>query len=411
MTDSARTRRSLRTQLVIELTLLLAGALVVPIVVLTRSAVLSSIDRPFWLTLAFAGDVVAFAIAAWLLLRRTLVRPLRELSRAADCLSTPRGLAAAASELEETQELGMAIERMAARVIDDQRDRLRSEKVASTSRLSATVAREIGDALGIMLDNLHLLRKQLLGRAAPSQDLELLATLERESVRLENLAHGLRDYARGKPVTATTVDVEEIIRSSVADLRARGLLETVNVVLELPGAPVHLLATRPDLEQLMTALLVNAVDAMNGRGQIVVRLERAARFTLREPASRRADDGSGDTIEHAPSSRVQRWLATNDAAEIAKIIVADAGPGVPAALAERIFDPFFTTKPPGKGSGLGLAIGARTVENFRGAIWVTTAREGGASFHLLFPIVPATVPARSGKRRLTPAATRRPVPR
>jgi signal transduction histidine kinase len=208
----------------------------------------------------------------------------------------------------------------------------------------------------------------------------------------------------------TSVDVEEIIRSSVADLRERGILDAVDVILELTGAPVHLLATRPDLEQLMKALLVNAVDAMNGRGQIVVRLERAARFTLREPASRRADDGSGDTVAHPPSSRVQRWLATNDAAEIAKIIVADGGPGVPAALTERIFDPFFTTKPPEKGSGLGLAIATRTVENFRGAIWVTTAREGGAAFHLLFPIVPATIPARSGKLRLTPAATRHPVP-
>jgi signal transduction histidine kinase len=149
---------------------------------------------------------------------------------------------------------------------------------------------------------------------------------------------------------------------------------------------------------------------MNGQGRVVVRLERAARFTLREPATRRAD-ATGETLEHPPSTRAQRWLATNDAAEIAKIIIADSGPGVPEALAERIFDPFFTTKPPGKGSGLGLAIATRTVENFRGAIWVTTAREGGAAFHLLFPVAPAAMPTRLRKRRLTPVATRRPIGR
>jgi signal transduction histidine kinase len=74
-----------------------------------------------------------------------------------------------------------------------------------------------------------------------------------------------------------------------------------------------------------------------------------------------------------------------------RIIVADSGPGVAPELTERIFEPFFTTKPPGRGTGLGLAIVARIVENFRGTVWVTHAREGGAAFHVLFPIVvPAT---------------------
>jgi signal transduction histidine kinase len=79
---------------------------------------------------------------------------------------------------------------------------------------------------------------------------------------------------------------------------------------------------------------------------------------------------------------------------------------VPRELAEHIFDPFFTTKPAGKGTGLGLAIVSRIVDNFQGTIWVTTAREGGAAFHVLFPIValPAdakTAPA-ANRRRPTP---------
>jgi two-component system, NtrC family, sensor kinase len=400
----------LRTALVIQLTLLVTGALVLPAALLARHGALLSPDRRLPLGLAVAADITIFAAATWFLLRRALVQPLRALAGATDRVSTDQRLPVAASPLQELQEVGAAIDRMAARVIDDHTDRLRVEKAASTSRLSATVARAIGDSLGVMLANIHLLRKQLLRRAAPAQDLELLATLERESARLENLVQGLRDYARGRPVTMTQVDIEEIVRSAVANLHARGVLESVDVALELTGAPVQILATRADLEQLFVALLVNAVDAMNGQGRIIVRLERAARFTLREPATRRGD-ASTEAVEHPPSSRAQRWLASNDAAEIAKIIVADSGPGVPAALAERIFDPFFTTKPPGKGGGLGLAIATRTVENFRGAIWVTTAREGGAAFHLLFPIAPAVMQSRLRKRRLTPVATRRPIAR
>ena len=410
MTASVPRARPLRTELVIQLTLLLIGALLLPAVLLAWPGTLLAIDRRLSLGLLIGADVIIFAGATWLFLERALVKPLRNLAGATDGASATQRLTIGAAPYAELREVGGAIERMAARVIDDQSDRLRAEKTASTSRLSATVARALGDSLGVMLGNIHLLRQQLLRRAAPVQDLELLATLERESARLETLVRGLRDFARGRPVTMTQVDIEEIIRSVVADLRARGVLEGVDVVLELTGGPVPILATRADCEQLFVALLGNAVDAMNGSGRIVVRLERAARFTLREPASRRSDTGS-DAVGHPPSSRAQRWLATNDAAEIAKIIVADSGPGVPAALAERIFDPFFTTKPLAKGSGLGLAIVSRVVENFRGAIWVTTAREGGAAFHLLLPIVAAVRPFRLRKRRLTPAMSWRPITR
>jgi signal transduction histidine kinase len=147
---------------------------------------------------------------------------------------------------------------------------------------------------------------------------------------------------------------------------------------------------------------------MNGEGRLLVRLERAARFTLRRTAIRRDLIGTDAAIEHPPSARAQRWLASHDAVEIAKIVVADSGPGVAPEIAERIFDPFFTTKPAGKGTGLGLAIVARIVENFHGTIWVTTAREGGAAFHLLFPVAGALDSSRSARRGrgATPARTR-----
>jgi signal transduction histidine kinase len=182
----------------------------------------------------------------------------------------------------------------------------------------------------------------------------------------------------------------------------------VDLSLELTNEPLLVGAQRHELERLFVNLLVNAVDATDGRGRIVVRLERAARLTLREPAIRRSEPNGDGTIEHPPSSRVQLWLAGNDAAEIAKIIVADSGPGVPAALAERIFDPFFTTKR-GSATGLGLAIVARIVENMCGTIWVTEAREGGAAFHLLLPVAANTVDAsrnRTNRRRRTPPVAR-----
>ena len=167
---------------------------------------------------------------------------------------------------------------------------------------------------------------------------------------------------------------------------------------------------RHDLEQLFVNLFINAVDAMKGRGRLVVRLERAARFTLRQPAVRRDLADVAGAVEHPPSARAQQWLAGHEAVEIAKIVVADSGPGIAPELTERIFDPFFTTKPAGKGTGLGLAIVARIVDNFDGTVWVTTSREGGAAFHVLFPVVAAPISAdrqgRRSDRRPTPSNTR-----
>jgi len=90
-------------------------------------------------------------------------------------------------------------------------------------------------------------------------------------------------------------------------------------------------------------------------------------------------------VEHPPATRADIWLTNSVARDVVKIVVADSGPGIPDELLERIFDPFFTTKEPGKGTGLGLAIVARVVDNLGGAIWATSAREGGAAIHMLLP--------------------------
>src|SRR4029079_7370874 len=84
MTDSAPSKRSLRTELVIQLTLLLTGALALPTVLLVRHGALLAADRRLSLARAIAGDVIMFAGATWLILERALVQPLRSLAGATD---------------------------------------------------------------------------------------------------------------------------------------------------------------------------------------------------------------------------------------------------------------------------------------------------------------------------------------
>ena len=399
------TLRSLRTELLVKLALLAAAAVSIPIACLFSPRLIA---HPVVISMLVGADVVIFIACVAVMLQRAVLLPLREVVCAAQDIvagDLQRRMPAAATS--EMHEITATFDQLTDRVREHQAALIRAEKLASIGRLAASVAHEIGNPLGAILGHVHLLRKQLPAGPESTDKLDLLAALERESARIERIVRGLLDYARARPPAPVPVDIDDVLRSSIELLRTQGLLTAIDVELELTDEPLFVTGQRHDLEQLFVNLFINAVDAMHGRGRLVVRLERAARFTLRQPASRRSlADVGAHAIEHPPSARAQQWLAGHDAVEIAKIVVADSGPGVAPELAERIFDPFFTTKPAGKGTGLGLAIVARIVDNFDGTVWVTSSREGGAAFHVLFPIVAAPVveaPRRRPNRRATPS--------
>jgi hypothetical protein len=158
---------------------------------------------------------------------------------------------------------------------------------------------------------------------------------------------------------------------------------------------------RHDLEQIFVNLMLNAVDAMAGRGSLSVIIRRTTRAEL-QAGGRRTQDGH--TL-HPPNARTMQWLRSAGAPgaeDVAMVIITDSGPGILVEDAERIFEPFYTTKEPGKGTGLGLAIVARAIDNLGGTIWVTRARGGGAAFRILLPVL--SVDARPSYPRGLPTA-------
>lgn len=112
------------------------------------------------------------------------------------------------------------------------------------------------------------------------------------------------------------------------------------------------------LEQVLLNLVANALDAVEGREDGLVRVEVSALE-------------GGDVV----------------------IRVADNGPGIDAEVMARVFDPFFTTKEVGKGLGLGLSIAYKIVHDFSGALVVGAAPEGGAEFTVRLPAADAALDA------------------
>lgn len=384
---------SLRTELLVTFGVLVAAALL--IAVTSVLLFFGLIDEPygaFYLSVLIAADVLVFVLFGAFLIRQRILRPLGAAVAATEAIAAgdlerrvPPG------ESQEFSALAGSINRMTDRLLEEQHNVIRAEKLASIGRLAAGIAHEIGNPLGAVNGYAYILRHHVEKDPAA---LEVVEALERETARIDRIVRGLLDYARRRPATPTLVDLNDTARSVVQLLEGQGALDRVRIALQLDPACPAVSGQRHDIEQMFVNLLLNAVDAMDGAGTLTIVTRAVDADALAAGLSRRRDDAPGTTHARTPSPRVRAWLdAEGRPARVAEVVIADDGPGVPDADAERIFDPFYTTKVPGKGTGLGLAIVARIVENARGVTWVQRSREGGAAFITLFPLATASIDA------------------
>jgi two-component system NtrC family sensor kinase len=387
----------LRTELLATIAFLATAAVVLAVasVALVFAQESGGVAAWWWIALVVALDGCAFvAYGAWQV-RRLVNRPLEQAIETAEAIAAgdfTRRMPA--GETRELAALADSVNRMTDHLLEAQAQRVRIEKLASVGRLAAGIAHEIGNPLGAIHGYVHIARMR--GGDVPGVG-EALDGLERESLRIDRIVRGLLDYARPRRVTPRPIDVNDVVHGVVGLLRDQGVLRRVQVEKALDDALPPLFGERHELEQVLVNLLLNAVDAMDGTGALVLRTRVTSAVELRQPAIRRIADAGTVSMDRAPAARVAEWLdRAGNPDRIVQVVVADSGSGVAPENAERIFDPFFTTKEPGKGTGLGLAIVARIVDSLQGTVWVQPAREGGAAFVMLFAVPAlAVVPARS----------------
>ncbi len=368
------------------------------VLVLTSGSALAAIILTMWVTeyipsylrWPLVALLVVLVSIVWVsVLRRQVVElveiPLAQCVEAAEAIANgDNSRRVPMGQTHEFAQLANSINRMTEQMLAATQSRMRVEKLATMGRIAAGISHEIGNPLSAIANYAHVLRMRTTDVPGTTEPID---ALEREIARIDRIMRGLLDYARPRRLTPKPIVVDEVIEAVVRLLDDQGIVRRFRVTrgLEAPDGMVY--AERHDLEQVFVNLLLNAVDAMDREGDVVIssRINDAESFT--EAIDKRRTDPTSQRWTHRPSKRALAWLARPESpSRFLQIVMADSGTGVAPEDEERIFEPFFSTKQPGKGTGLGLAIVASTIDNLGGTIWVQRAREGGAAFVILLPL-------------------------
>ncbi len=257
-----------------------------------------------------------------------------------DCLALAR-----AEILAETSARVQVVEQLR------QADRLRT-----VGQLTAGIAHELGTPLNVVWARAKMIADGEVVGMDVRDNAEIIV---KESARITRIIRQLLDFARPHKPTKTQLDLRRIVEHTLHLLeptaRKRGVTldsaVTESVLAEADG---------DQIQQVLSNLLLNAMQAMPRGGPISVRLHTRC---VRPPA------GLGD-LE----------------AQYACLSVHDAGAGIPPENLERVFEPFFTTKDVGEGTGLGLSIALGMIKEHGGWIEVESKVGEGSCFSIYLPL-------------------------
>ncbi|MGH9704704.1 MAG: two-component system sensor histidine kinase NtrB, partial [Candidatus Acidiferrales bacterium] len=224
----------------------------------------------------------------------------------------------------------------------------RSERLAALGQLSAGLAHEIRNPLGVIKGSADMLNQKM--REAQPVVAELAGYISSEVNRLNTLVARFLDFARPTRIELRPVRIPEVVDHALVLVQHQFPNSNVQVDRRYADNLPLALTDEQSCEQVFINLILNAYQAMGGQ---------EGRLSL--------------SISPHRSSGVEGVVVS----------VADTGAGVPLELREQIFNPFFTSKK--EGVGLGLSIVAKIVDDHRGWIRLESDASKGADFRVFFP--------------------------
>lgn len=275
------------------------------------------------------------------------------------------------------EELEQRVQEEVAKNRDKDAFMLQQDKMASIGQLAAGVAHEINNPMGFIISNLGTLReytgsilgfieecdllltdthelKQQFEKLYASHDLQFITTdigdLLQESLegadRVKHIVLDLKDFARVDDATVKATDLNQCVNSTINIVRNE-IKYVAELNLDLGSIP-PVMCNPQQINQVITNLLVNAAQAIEGHGSVAVTTRFDSRYVV--------------------------------------LTVSDTGKGMSSETVKRIFEPFFTTKPVGQGTGLGLTISYDMVRKNGGEISVESELGKGTTFTVKLPV-------------------------
>jgi iron only hydrogenase large subunit-like protein/nitrogen-specific signal transduction histidine kinase len=204
-----------------------------------------------------------------------------------------------------------------------------SEKMASMGQLSAGIAHELNNPLGVVIMYCNILLEETPRDSSEYSDLKLIVD---QANRCKKIVGGLLNFARKNQVLLTEVNMNSILKQSLDALIIPG-----GIIVDIDSSEVQNPIVHIDMEQMiqvLTNLIKNSIEAMPNGGTLKLKLK--------------------ENINHIT------------------FVISDTGTGIKEEDQEKIFEPFFTTKGVGKGTGLGLATAYGIVKMHKGQISLTS---------------------------------------
>jgi signal transduction histidine kinase len=211
---------------------------------------------------------------------------------------------------------------------------LQTEKLAAIGQLAAGIAHELNTPLASIAGYAEELGE--IVRGSDGKIVQYTGVIRSQTERCKAITQSLLNFARKSEIRVQAVDVNSVVREAIDYLRFKKRAPELKIETDLAEVP-SVQADPGQLLQVFLSILINAADAVQGGGRIMVKSRVDPSTGL----------GAGKTVQ---------------------IVVADTGSGIAPENLKKVFEPFFTTKEPGQGTGLGLSLSYGIVKQMGGSI-------------------------------------------
>ncbi|MGZ3495686.1 MAG: sensor histidine kinase [Thermodesulfobacteriota bacterium] len=232
---------------------------------------------------------------------------------------------------------------------EDEMRMMMSERLAALGEMASGIAHEINNPLATIAACTEALLNRMEKEKIGSILFENYLTIIQDEInRCKNITNNMLSFVKKRHDGKQDVEINEVLDKTLEMVNFQGRLKDVDVVRQYQEEVPMIHSSEGDLRQAFLSIIANAVDAMEGKGTLIIET-----------------GNNGNSIS---------------------IKISDTGPGIPPHLINRIFNPFFTTKSGKGGTGLGLSIADKIIKENNGTIDIISEEGKGTTFTITLPI-------------------------